>query len=136
MKKPRQMVPCRFYMSGPEKCKNGDGCTFSHDPEIIQQAIVDGSAPPPTACKYFMTKGQCRNGEACAFSHDATVIAQAMQDTLEGKPAPGAGPDFGFDACVPVPAGSLPAYPSACASHGRHWRAAVIVWFARPVRPH
>eukprot|EP00903_Cladosiphon_okamuranus_P012561 g11761.t1 len=47
--------PCRFFLLG--KCKFGDACTFSHDPQRVP------------ACSFFENTGTCRYGNSCKFLH-------------------------------------------------------------------
>eukprot|EP00929_Paragymnodinium_shiwhaense_P072876 TRINITY_DN369_c0_g1_i1.p1 TRINITY_DN369_c0_g1~~TRINITY_DN369_c0_g1_i1.p1 ORF type:complete len:314 (+),score=50.08 TRINITY_DN369_c0_g1_i1:109-1050(+) len=40
--KGKRIIACKFHMANGAPCKQGDACTFSHDPEIIKAAVLSG----------------------------------------------------------------------------------------------
>jgi len=74
--KKRPPIPCKFQMRG--YCKNGEKCTFSHDPEVIAAALGEGASSSMdglwdpgykmTYCKYW-DSGKCTRGATCTFAH-------------------------------------------------------------------
>eukprot|EP00931_Biecheleriopsis_adriatica_P101953 TRINITY_DN7699_c0_g1_i1.p1 TRINITY_DN7699_c0_g1~~TRINITY_DN7699_c0_g1_i1.p1 ORF type:complete len:442 (+),score=78.85 TRINITY_DN7699_c0_g1_i1:38-1327(+) len=82
-KRPRfRETACAFFAQNA--CKNGEFCTFSHDPNLIEEAVMSGRIDPSapahprttTPCKFFLT-GSCKKTD-CPFSHDPDAINAAV----------------------------------------------------------
>eukprot|EP00752_Nemacystus_decipiens_P006422 g5785.t1 len=58
--------PCRFFLLG--KCKFGDACTFSHDPQRVP------------VCSFFESSGTCRYGNSCKFLHGSSSSSSSNGD--------------------------------------------------------
>ena len=65
---PKENTPCRYFfkLKNNGGCKQGENCSFSHDPKFQESEVEEWPKGP---CKYFASSGGCRKGQACLYQH-------------------------------------------------------------------
>tara|TARA_R110002003_G_scaffold62_16_gene5671 strand:- start:20174 stop:22720 length:2547 start_codon:yes stop_codon:yes gene_type:complete len=102
-------------MVSRQNCRFGERCKYSHDPQVLQQAMLarrqnQNAAQPqggstqgmstgggighPQACKRLVDGKTCKFGTHCKFSHDDEVVQQAAL-AQQQTPCPNV-PRFGW----------------------------------------
>ncbi|KAI8368593.1 hypothetical protein EDC96DRAFT_441258 [Choanephora cucurbitarum] len=61
-------IDCKYFIHG--HCKDGDNCTFKHDPNAVQSKPTP--AKPRIVCQFFKTNSCSKLGD-CEFSHDLSI---------------------------------------------------------------